>query len=57
MRVSFAKVVDLLYILHWCTLVPGPPETLELQSKGAYWIVINWKEPKIYVGKILGYKV
>ena len=57
MRVSFVKVGDLLYLFHWCTLVPGPPEILESQSNGAYWIVINWKEPKIYVGKILGYKV
>ena len=57
MRVSFAKLRDLLYIFYWCILVPGPPETLESQSKGAYWIVVNWTEPKIYVGKILGYKV
>ena len=57
MRVSFAKLRDSLYIFYWCILVPGPPETLESQSKGAYWIVVNWTEPKIYVGKILGYKV
>ena len=57
MNVSFAKLGNLLYIFHWCTLAPGPPETLLLQRKGAYWIAVNWTEPKIYVGKILGYKV